>query len=136
MRGLRLVPGLLLALAACAQSAPPSGYGYRQPAAPEESFRSVVLEEEYAAVRSGLERVAAECWLDGELRAANLLVDRNTGDLGFYDDAGKMLTADIVPIRTRVTEVRLIGAAIEAPGRYERMKSSLTRTVASGSAAC
>ncbi|MCL5777344.1 hypothetical protein M1105_10130 [Limibaculum sp. FT325] len=132
----RTAPALMLALAACAPSRPPEAYGYRQPDAPAEPFRAVVLEADYAAVRTGLEQVGAVCWLDAELQAANMLVDRQTGDVSFFTDAGKLMTADIVPVRANVTEVRLIGAAVEAPGRYERMKSSLTRSVAAGAAAC
>lgn len=132
----RLAPLVLLALAACAQAVPPTGYGYRQPGPPEEPYRAVVMEADYASVRDALEAVAAECWLDGELQAANLLVDRQTGDVTFFDDAGKMLVADIVPIRGKVTEVRLIGPAVDAPGRYERMRSTLRRSVSAGSATC
>ncbi|MBK0398941.1 hypothetical protein H0I76_07050 [Limibaculum sp. M0105] len=132
----RASPILMLALCACAQSVPPSDSGYRQPAAPNETYRAVVLQADYAQVRDGLELVGASCWLDAELQAANMLVDRRTGDVSFFTDDAKILTADIVPIRVNVIEVRLIGEAIAEPGRYERMKSSLTRTVASGAAAC
>jgi len=132
----RAAPALILALSACAQSVPPQGSGYRQPPAPAETYRSVVMQADYARVRSGLELVGASCWLDDELQAANMLVDRQTGDVSFFSDDGKILTADIVPVRGNVTEVRLIGEAVAAPGRYERMKSSLTRTVTAGAAAC
>lgn len=132
----RAAPALMLALGACAQQVPQAPQGYRPPPPPSEPFRTVTLAADHAAVRAGLERVGATCWLDAELQAANMLVDRQSGDVTFFTDAGKILTADIVVLSGASTEVRLIGAAIEAPGRFERMHSSLGRTVASGAPAC
>jgi hypothetical protein len=139
MRAARLAAALAgpALLIACAAPAPPEGYGaYSPPPPPEGVWHGVILEAAYPDVREGLEQVAARCWLDAELGAANLLVDRNTGDLTFYDDGGEMLAADIVPVRPGVVEVRLVGAAMAEPGRRARMETSLANTVAAGESRC
>ena len=127
------------ALAGCATTeAPPSATAAVSALRPEpgEPYRSMMLPADVATVGPALENVAARCWLDGELRAANLLVDQTSGTLAFFNDGGQILTAEIHPRRTQLTEVRFSGAAIEEPGRYERMKSSLEAALASETETC
>jgi len=125
---------LCLALAACATDEPAPVPVAQVPAQPANIVYSVQKPEGQA--RTFVEEVAARCWLDTELRAAAVIVDRQTGRIIVVGDTEALLVADFTPVGDTRTDVALTGPAIEDTARATRLTLRLSQAEASGDTAC
>ncbi len=125
------VAGLIAAaLAGCATvpSAPP-----KPPVGPEIVVR---LSERGRPARDLLERVAAQCWLDGIVRGAAMVVDRQTGRVIIVSDTEDLLAADFLPSEGGRSRVRLSGPVVADPIKTQRLVETLDLAVRTGETSC
>jgi hypothetical protein len=88
------------------------------------------------APRYLLERVASRCWLDGIVRGANMIVNRDTGNLTIVDDKIDLLAADFLEPRDGKARLRLSGPVIDDPEKKTRLVTSLERAARGGETGC
>ncbi len=86
--------------------------------------------------RDLLERVAASCWLDGIVRGASMIVDRQTGRVIIVSDTDDLLAADFLPPQDRRARVRLSGPVIADPVKRDRLVETLDLAVRTGQTSC
>lgn len=118
--------GLLLAgcVAPPAPEAPASGPVVREFARPG------------GVLRRRLEVLAARCWMDDELGAEALGVDRGTGRIVAAGPQGAMLTVTVRETRDGTALVRLSGPALEDAPRRARMARALETVLEGPEPAC
>jgi len=147
---------LALALAGCAaggagpqsQSQPQSG---REPAAtdPPAPAAEAAAELAYAGpgavvrldapasiARRRVEELAVTCWLDDELPAGLMLVDRNTGEIVASGAEGELLRVGFSEVGALATDVRLAGPALSDGDRLIRMEDAVARVLEGPTPAC
>lgn len=83
-----------------------------------------------------LELVAAQCWLDGIVRGAQLIVDRNTGRVIIVGDTDDLLAADFLRPLDGRSRIRLSGPVIADRAKADRLVQSLDRAVKTGQTSC
>ena len=88
------------------------------------------------APRLLLESVAARCWLDGVVRGAQMIVNRQTGNIIIVGDTTDLLAADFLPAQRGTSRVRLSGPVIAAPAKTAKLVASLDRAARTGETAC
>ncbi|MGF1445296.1 MAG: hypothetical protein ACFBRM_03750 [Pikeienuella sp.] len=141
-----------LALAACAQQPPPEqappeaaaavapqpGPEIQAPKAqaPSDTTIGVLLKAPGSIARDRVERLAASCWLDDELGAEILLVDRRSGEITAVGGNGDLLRVAFAGRGPLETEVTLSGPALADPDRAERMAGALSRVLEGAEPAC
>jgi hypothetical protein len=129
----------LLALAGCAGAPPeapePAAAAATPPPGGPQSA-SVRLAAPGSIARARVERLAVVCWLDDELAAEVMVVDRQTGDIVAADGSGELLRVAFAPSGALETEVRLAGPALADPGRRARMTDALGRALEGPEPAC
>lgn len=88
------------------------------------------------SARDLLERVAAQCWLDGIVRGAQMIVDRNSGNIIIVGDTSDLLAADFLrPIDGR-SRIRLSGPIVADRLKADRLVQTLDRAVKTGNTSC
>ena len=118
-------------LGACAlpgPSAPP-----KPPIGPEIVVR---LSETGRTAHELVERVAAGCWLDGVVRGASMIVDRQTGRVIIVSDTDDLLAADFLEPEGGRSRVRLSGPVIADPLKRQRLVETLDLAVRTGQTSC
>ncbi len=130
---MRAPAALLALLGACAA---PAERPAPEPAAPEPGGLSVTLAAPGSIARDRVERLAARCWLDAELAAEVMLVDRRTGEIVAGDATGELLRIAFAPAGALETEVRLAGPALDDPARAGRFEAALARALEGPEPAC
>lgn len=125
--------GLLVLLAGCAAEAakPPPVASLPPPAA-----NAVRLSAPLSIARERVERLAASCWLDAELDAELMVVDRRNGSIVAAGADGELLRIAFAEAGPLDTDVALTGTALTDPARAARMRSSLTRALEGEEPAC
>lgn len=88
------------------------------------------------APRYLLERVAARCWLDGVVRGAQMIVNRDTGNLIIVGDKIDLLAADFLKPLDGKSRVRLSGPVIADPAKKTKLVTSLERAARTDETAC
>lgn len=88
------------------------------------------------APRLMLERLAAGCWLDGVVRGAQMIVNRQTGNLIIVGDTTDLLAADFLEPQAGRNRVRLSGPVIADPVKKNRLVTSLDRASRTGETSC
>ncbi|MEM9140385.1 MAG: hypothetical protein AAGB15_11215 [Pseudomonadota bacterium] len=83
-----------------------------------------------------LELVAAQCWLDGIVRGAQMIVDRNTGRVIIVGDTDDLLAADFLRPLDGRSRIRLSGPVVADPVKADRLVQSLDRAVKTGQTSC
>jgi hypothetical protein len=86
--------------------------------------------------RRRVEELAVTCWLDDELSAGLMLVDRNTGEIVIAAAEGEILRIGFREAGTLETAVALAGPALAVPGRRARMADALSRVMEGAEPAC
>jgi hypothetical protein len=86
--------------------------------------------------RDLLERVAARCWLDGILRGAAMVVDRQTGRVIIVSDDEKLLAADFLAPQDGRSRVRLSGPVLVDTVTQRRLVESLDLAARTGKTDC
>jgi hypothetical protein len=126
----RLAFALAAVLAGCAPlpSAPP-----KPPIGPEIVVR---ISETGRPARELVERVAAGCWLDGIVRGASMIVDRQTGRVIIVSDTDDLLAADFLEPQGGRSRLRLSGPVIADPVKAQRLVETLDLAVRTGVTSC
>lgn len=88
------------------------------------------------ASRYLVERVAARCWLDGVISGAQMIVNRQTGNLVIVGDTRDLLAADFLEPQGGFSRVRLSGPMIADPVKKNRLVAALVRAARTGETAC
>ena len=130
---------LCLALAACASDEPEPVPVRQAPAAPAPAQTNGIvytMAKPEAQARSFVEEVAARCWLDAELQAAAVIVDRQTGRIVVVGETEALVVADFAAADDTSTDIALTGPAIEDTARATRLVLRLNQAEASGNTAC
>jgi hypothetical protein len=96
----------------------------------------VRLSERGRPARDLLERVAAQCWLDGIVRGAAMVVDRQTGRVIIVSDTDDLLAADFLDAQGGRSRVRLSGPVITDPVKARRLVETLDLAVRTGQTSC
>jgi hypothetical protein len=109
-------------------SAPP-----QPPLGPEIVVR---LDEIGQPARNLVEQVAAQCWLDGIVRGAAMVVDRQTGRVIIVSDTEDLLAADFLRSDRGISRVRLSGPVIADPLKTQRLVETLDLAVRTGETSC
>ena len=86
--------------------------------------------------RALLEQVAARCWLDGVVRGAGMVVDRQTGRIVIAGDSRQLLAADFLRPEDGRSRVRLSGPIIADPVKQNRLVETLDLAARTGETAC
>lgn len=86
--------------------------------------------------RTLIEHVAARCWLDGIVRGAQLIVNRQTGNVIIVGDTTDLLAADFLRPRGGRSRVRLSGPVVADPIKRRRLVQSLDKAVLTGETGC
>ncbi len=133
----RLCPALGALLAACAaapapEPAPPAALALE----PEPAGLTERLAAPASIARARVERLAARCWLDAELAAEVMLVDRRTGEIVAAGAVGELLRIGFQPTGPLETEVRLAGPALDDRARAGRLRAALARALEGAEPAC
>lgn len=125
-----LACGFVAVLTACAPmpSAPP-----KPPIGPDIVVRLSVTGQ---PARDLIERVAAQCWLDGIVRGAAMVVDRQTGRVIIVSDTADLLAADFLAPEGGRSRVRLSGPVLADPLKARRLVETLDLAVRTGETSC
>lgn len=123
-------------LAACAAPAPETVAPPAPEPAPAAVGETVRLPAPPSIARARVERLAAACWLDDELAAEIMVVDRNTGAIVAADGTGELLRVAFAPAGPLDTDVTLTGAALDDAARTARMTDALARALEGVEPAC
>ncbi|GMG83251.1 hypothetical protein LNKW23_24640 [Paralimibaculum aggregatum] len=86
--------------------------------------------------RERVERLAVACWLDDELAAEIMLVDRRTGDIVAAGETGELLRIGFAAAGPLETAVQLSGPALADAGRAGRMSRALANALEGERPAC
>lgn len=86
--------------------------------------------------RERVEILAARCWLDAELAAEMLLVDRRGGTMIAVGETEELLQIAFRPGAAQTTLVTLSGPALADPDRAGRMTAALDRVLEGTDPAC
>jgi hypothetical protein len=116
-------------LAACAQPAPPPG-----PRVQPETI--VAFDRTGQPARDLLELVAAQCWLDGVVRGASMIVDRQNGRVIIVSDTEELLEARFLSEKGGQSRVRLTGPVVDDPVKTRRLVETLDLAAATGKTDC
>ena len=82
------------------------------------------------------EEVAARCWLDTELQAAALIVDRHTRRFVIVGETEELVKASVSPIDAGKSRLTLTGPVIQDSARAGRLIARLRQAEATGGTAC
>lgn len=141
--GIRILTVLLLTGCAAAVPPPvmpaPSAAHPAFPApgtAPDPVGQGVRVEAPASIARNRVEELAAACWLDAELRADAMIVDRQTGAIVATGADGPLLRIAFAPLGALATDVRLTGRALDDPQRRARLVDALGRVLDGATPAC
>jgi len=133
MRYLVMIAGLLAACAPLPQGGRLGGETLPQAAGPEMIVR---VASAGPRARALLEEVAARCWLDGIVRGAQLIVDRQTGAVIIVDDTSDLLSAQFIAPRGGRSRIRLSGPVVADRAKADKLVWSLDRAVRTGETFC
>ncbi len=86
--------------------------------------------------RDLLELVAAQCWLDGILGGASMIVDRQTGRVIIVSDTEELLEAAFLSTQGGQSRVRLTGPVVADQVKTRRLVETLDLAAATGQTAC
>ncbi|MEM7746257.1 MAG: hypothetical protein AAF409_21395 [Pseudomonadota bacterium] len=128
----RLCMLLVAVLAACA----PAQREAPAPQAASDPEVVVLMARTGQPARDLLEQVAVGCWLDGVVRGASMIVDRNTGRLIIVSDTEDLLTADFVGLKGVQSRIRLAGPVIGDSAKQARLVETLDLAVRTGQTTC
>lgn len=138
---IRLAPVAAAALLAACQTttgtapepAPPA-----EPAEPADTGPGFVylVPKTGAPARDMIERLAAQCWLDGVARGAALVVDRQSGRVIVVSDTDEILIAENIGLDGAKTRWRLSGPVAEDPAKAARLRETLDIAVQTDQTAC
>lgn len=131
-----LAIGVIVALAACtplrpADVAPTTGA--RPAIGPEVIVR---FSPGRRSPRALLEQVAARCWLDGVVRGAGMIVDRQTGRIVIAGETRQLLAADFLRPEDGKARIRLSGPVIADPNKQNRLVETLDLAARTGETGC
>lgn len=128
-----VLAGLLVG--GCAGGAAPGG-GPGGGAAPRTGPVEMRVSRPGGVLRARIEALAARCWLDAELGAEALGVDRRTGRIVAAGATGELLTVAVADAPGGAARVRMTGPALSDPGRRARMADALSRVMEGPEPAC
>ncbi|MEM9144765.1 MAG: hypothetical protein AAGC57_01105 [Pseudomonadota bacterium] len=127
MKGLAAAVAALLLAGCAAEPVPPPQLP--PPPQPPVAVTEIRLAAPPSIARDRVERLAASCWLDQELAAEIMVVDRATGEIVAASEAGELLRIGFAPAGALDTDVRLSGAALQDQARSRRMTGALGRAL-------
>jgi hypothetical protein len=127
------MPALALAALVSACTLPDASAPAKPPIGPEIVVR---LDEHGQPARDLVEQVAARCWLDGILRGAAMVVDRQTGRVIIVSDTENLLAADFLTPKDGRSRVRLSGPVVADPTTQRRLVETLDLAVRTGKTDC
>lgn len=133
------VIALLLSFSLLAACAGPISGQARRPAGPKPAIGpelTLSLDRRGADARRFVEEVAARCLLDGVVRGAAMVVDRQSGRVVIAGDREELLAIDILGSGWRSTRVRLSGPTVADPRTREAMVYQIDRASRTGDTAC
>lgn len=132
-----LAAAAAMALSACAQLPLPSGAErpttIGRAAGPEIVVR---FSSRGQNARTLLEQLAASCWLDGIVRGAQLIVDRNSGNVVIVGETTDLLAADFLRPKDGRSRIRLSGPVIGDRIKADKLVATLDRAVKTGQTTC
>jgi len=131
-RGQGGAEGPEVAAPAPARSAPAPDTGIAS-AGPTATVR---VEAPPSLARRRVEELAARCWLDPELSAGLMLVDRKTGGIVASGAEGVLLRVAFAAAGPLSTDVTLSGPALADAARRARMADALSRVMSGAEPAC
>lgn len=88
------------------------------------------------AARTLVEHVGARCWLDGIVRGAQMIVDRQTGRIIIVGDTSDLLAADFLPPEDGRSRIRLSGPVVADQVKANRLVETLDLAVRTGKTDC
>ena len=122
-------------LAGCAE-APPVPSKAPEPAARAEPAGIVVqVSQTGQPARDLMHRLAAECWLDGVVRGAQLIV-KPDGNLVIVGETQDLVAANYVGLKGTSSRWRLTGTAVSDPALSRRLVQTVDRANRTGETAC
>lgn len=121
-------------LAGCA--GPLTGPRQARPKPPIGPEVTVTLDRRGDAARRFVEEVSARCLLDGVVRGAAMVVDRQSGRVVIVGDHHEILALDLVGGSILSTRVRLSGPAIADPRTRNNVLFHIDRAQRTGDTAC
>lgn len=128
---------LIPALAALAACAAPKPEPVAPPPPPEPPAANAIrLGAPMSMARTRVERLAASCWLDNELAAEIMVVDRQTGEIVAAGAEGELLRIAFAAAGPVDTDVSLSGPALTDSARAARMENALARALEGAEPAC
>ncbi len=127
---------ICLALGACVTAREPQPVTEAPRPAPTPPGLAFAVGLPEADARVFVEEVAARCWLDTELQAAAVIVDRQTGNLVIVGETERLVEATLSRISADQTRLILTGAAIENKPSARRLVARLREAEATGVTAC
>jgi len=123
-----------LALSACATA--PAEHATPTTTTTRPAELRMTLERPEADARTLVEQVAARCWLDAELQANALIVDKQTGRMVVVGETEELLTARFSAIDAKNTRLSLTGPAIDDTALATRLMTHLRIAEDTGETAC
>jgi len=134
---MRAAPLALALLAACAARAPqPAPEPAPAPPVAVAPNLAVTVPAPASIAGERVERLAVVCWLDDELAAAQMVVDRQTGAIVAVSADRDLLRIALEPDGPLATRVMLEGPALSDPARAGRMEDALSRVLEGETPAC
>lgn len=132
---MRLLLVLGLVLAGCAPGGLP---GPQRESLPQAAGPEIIVRFSTRGPRARalLEEVAARCWLDGIVRGAQMIVDRQTGAVIIVGDTNDLLSAQFLSPRNGRSRVRLTGPVIGIQTKADALVRTLDRAVKTGETFC
>lgn len=123
-------------LAGCAGGPPPGGAHGPAAHGPGSATVEMRFARPGGVLRRRLEVLAARCWLDGELGAEALAVDRRSGRIVAAGPEGALFTLDVEDAPAGAALVRLSGPALADPARRARMARALETVLVGPEPSC
>lgn len=124
---------ILALLGACTVPSPPVE---PEPPAAVEKGMVVVISKTGLNARTLIEELAARCWLDGIVRGAALVVDRQSGRIVIDGDDENLIVAEFLPPRDGRSHIWITGPATDNPETALRIAQSVDKAEKTGETAC
>lgn len=97
---------------------------------------TVLVDRTGALARGLIERIAAQCWLDGVVGGAALVVDRQSGKIIIVSETDELLIVENEGLEGSNTRWRLSGPAADEARKAERLRKTLGYALKSGDTSC
>ena len=95
----------------------------------------VLVSKTGQAARTLMHDVAVNCWLDGIVAGAQMIVEPG-GNIAIVGDVNTLVAADYINIKGGRSRWRLSGTAISDPAKTRRLVQSIDNAVKTGVTSC